>query len=172
MELLQRLLNNPLNLDLILYPCSEHGFLACDPGITSAMELWASAGALEDWAERLLSSSRNSNYCNVELSPVWAVMAKQAQLLTSRYIIPTAANWKHARVSAACSRREVKRARGARWSAFPQSLSFTRISLFAFWQMFLLFWIKCSARYELWVDVRGGERKRRWWHPPLLSLWY
>ncbi len=69
----------------------------------------------------------------------------------------------------ACSRREVKR---ARWSAFPQSLSFTYVSVFAFWQIFLLLWIKCSASsplYKLQVDLRD-KRKKRWWHPPFTSL--
>ena len=117
MELLQSLLNNPLNLDLISYPCSEQGFLACDPGITSAAQLWVSAVCLKTGQRRLLSSSRNSSYRYVELSSACSVMAKQAQLFTSRYIIP---NWKHAHVSG-WSRREVKRARGARWSGFPQS---------------------------------------------------
>lgn len=98
MELLQRLLNNPLNLDLIPYPCSEHAGLR--PRHYLSHGALSECGVLEDWAERLLSSSCNSNNCNVELSPAWSVMAKQAQLFTSRYIIPTAANWKHAHVSA------------------------------------------------------------------------
>lgn len=42
MELLQITFSNPLNLDLIWYPCSEHGWLASNPGITSAAELRAS----------------------------------------------------------------------------------------------------------------------------------
>lgn len=87
MELLQSLLNNPLNLDLISYPCSERGFLAWDPGITSAQSGAQSECAVPGgWAPGLLSSSHKSSSSGVLHG------AKRAQLFTSRYVIPAAAN--------------------------------------------------------------------------------
>lgn len=152
MELLQSLLNNPLNLDLISYPCSEHGFLARDPGITSAAELWVSAVCLK-------TGQRGCCHPVVIETIVMLNRAQPGLQWQNKHncshpdiLFPLPQTENMLVLARACSRREVKRTRGARWSGFPQSLSFTHVSLFAFWQMFLLLWIKCSAltpHYEL-----------------------